>query len=294
MLVAHTHPWFPCLLAVLLTSCKPQPNIITIAPDTSEAQADADTGCDDDDCDDDTDADTDSNDDTAAITDADGDGYGEDSDCDDTSSAVHPGADEVCDELDNDCDGYTDEGVQATWYADLDGDGYGDSADYAKACDQPSGYVEDDTDCNDGSTAANPGEAEVCGDGIDNDCDDSEDCDDSDCDEDLDCRLAECEDASTSLSYSGVLSYSTTEGGVNMGSVEGAGEVCTVVCDDWFAVPWLSTVGSCVDELSPPVEISDYDDVVVCIDIADPGTPTWTSCDVEWGDGGVTLQVRGG
>ncbi|MCP3980454.1 MAG: hypothetical protein GY716_14215, partial [bacterium] len=123
--------------------------------------------------------------------DADGDGYGDagttttacaqpaghvadDADCDDSSAAVNPAAAEVCgDGIDNDCDGATDDdGVGAsTWYRDADGDGYGDAGDATTACAQPAGYVSDDADCDDGATAVNPGAAEACGDGIDNDCD---------------------------------------------------------------------------------------------------------------------------
>ncbi len=63
-------------------------------------------------------------DDTVAQTDADGDGYGADDDCDDTDPAVHPGAEELCDQLDNDCDGVVDDG-----FGDADGDGLDDCVD---------------------------------------------------------------------------------------------------------------------------------------------------------------------
>jgi hypothetical protein len=123
--------------------------------------------------------------------DADGDGYGDsassteacqqptghvsgDSDCDDAVAAVNPGATEVCDNVDNNCDGSVDEGVQSTWYADADGDGYGDAAVTSLACNQPTGFLSDNTDCDDTDGSVNPGATELCGDGLDNNCDGSQ------------------------------------------------------------------------------------------------------------------------
>jgi hypothetical protein len=105
-----------------------------------------------------------------ASTDADGDGYSSDEDCDDGDPAIHPGADEVCDEVDNDCDGEVDEDVDAPWYPDLDGDGYGDEAAVVQACEQPSGYIAQGEDCDDDDPEIHPGADERCND-IDDDCD---------------------------------------------------------------------------------------------------------------------------
>ena len=93
-------------------------------------------------------------------------------DCNDTNAAINPDATEVCDGADNDCDGTVDVGATdpATWYADGDGDGYGDPSSVLSACDAPSGYGTDATDCDDTDSAVYPGAAEVC-DGLDNDCD---------------------------------------------------------------------------------------------------------------------------
>jgi len=105
--------------------------------------------------------------------DADGDGYGNGRDCDDDDPTIHPDAVEYCDEVDNDCDGDTDEpdAMDALpWWVDSDSDGFGDPERLAKACEHPSGWVDNDADCDDDNAAVNPDEEEVPGDGIDNDC----------------------------------------------------------------------------------------------------------------------------
>jgi len=122
---------------------------------------------------DDDDTADDDDDDTAPV-DLDGDGYAiADGDCDDNDASINPGATEMCDGVDNDCDGAVDEADAAdaaTWYADADGDGYGDANTATVACDQPSGYVSDATDCDDTDASVNPLATEMC-DGVDNDCD---------------------------------------------------------------------------------------------------------------------------
>ncbi|MFH1462945.1 MAG: putative metal-binding motif-containing protein, partial [Pseudomonadota bacterium] len=106
-------------------------------------------------------------------SDADGDGFAACEECDDGDASIFPGADEVCDGVDDDCDGAVDEAdaVDAgTWYADADGDGYGDTSSALVSCIMPTGYVADDTDCDDGARTVHPGAPEVC-DGLDQDCD---------------------------------------------------------------------------------------------------------------------------
>ncbi len=91
-------------------------------------------------------------------------------DCDDALTDVNPGAEESCNELDDDCDEAVDEAGEAeTFYRDADEDGFGDSEDTTAACSAPSGYVLDDTDCDDTNSGINP-EAEGDCSGIDMDC----------------------------------------------------------------------------------------------------------------------------
>lgn len=133
------------------------------------------------------DEDCDGSDNAIWYQDSDGDGYGnpdvsqlansqptgyvsDNTDCDDTEANAFPGNTEVCDGIDNDCNGEIDEGVQSTFYADTDGDGYGDASSTVQACSAPTGYVADNTDCDDTEANNFPGNPEVC-DGIDNDCD---------------------------------------------------------------------------------------------------------------------------
>ena len=105
-----------------------------------------------------------------------GTGYlSDNTDCDDAASGVFPGAEETCDGVDNNCDSFVDEDAATdalTFYADADADGYGDAAVSAAACVAPTGFVSDDTDCDDATAGVNPGADELCSTvGVDDDCD---------------------------------------------------------------------------------------------------------------------------
>lgn len=93
-------------------------------------------------------------------------------DCDDQRSLTFPGQDEHCDGVDEDCDGTTDEEAVdfETWYLDQDGDGYGDDAAWIDACSAPSGYLADNTDCDDQDPSVSPAATESCNQ-VDDDCD---------------------------------------------------------------------------------------------------------------------------
>ncbi len=98
----------------------------------------------------------------------------DDTDCDDAESVINPDATEECDEVDNDCDGSTDEAGaegEETFYEDSDADTFGNPDSSRSACEMPSGYVSNDSDCNDESSDIHSSADEICGDGIDQDCD---------------------------------------------------------------------------------------------------------------------------
>ena len=90
-------------------------------------------------------------------SDIDADGYTvNEGDCDDNDASIHPGAIEICgDGIDQDCDGRDLECTPDP--ADIDNDG--------------DGYTENDGDANDNDATIFPGAIEICGDGIDQDCD---------------------------------------------------------------------------------------------------------------------------
>jgi len=120
-------------------------------------------------CEDGIDQDCDGSDATCACTDDDSDGYNVDDgictagppwDCDDTNGGIHPGAIEVCDDgIDQDCD-TIDPPCPCT---DADGDGFNFPA---SGCEP--------FDCDDTDGSIYPGAVEICGDGIDQDCDGSD------------------------------------------------------------------------------------------------------------------------
>ncbi len=165
---------------VFTEACQPPEDYVSTSGDCNDANSTINPGeeevCDqlDQDCDDA--IDEDAKDQLTWGYDGDSDGYGDettsteaceppgddwvadDTDCDDTRSDVYPNASEHCDGTDEDCDGTADESPVdgTTYYLDSDTDGYGDPDTSQVACEKPSSYVTNSSDCYDGNKKANP------------------------------------------------------------------------------------------------------------------------------------------
>ncbi len=133
---------------------------------------------------------------TVQYLDADGDGYGVDTvtnavcgtqtgwaeaggDCDDLDATVNPGAAEICNAgIDDDCDGLTDDDdddidltLGSLYYVDADSDGFGDDTESTvRACSESEVLSAVGGDCDDTLATVNPDANEVCGNGIDDNC----------------------------------------------------------------------------------------------------------------------------
>ncbi len=170
-------------------SCSGSESLVEDSSDCDDTSADnhpgAEESCDevDNDCDGQVDEDVQA----TFFQDADGDGFGnpdltasacappegfvaDATDCDDGAATIYPDAPEICNGLDEDCDGAIDEGVEVPFYQDADQDGFGNAAISVEACEAPSGYVADATDCRDTNDEVYPGAPERCN-GKDDDCD---------------------------------------------------------------------------------------------------------------------------
>ena len=173
-------------------------------------------------------------------------------DCDDSNNTTYPTAPEYCDGVDNDCDGTVDEDTAVdalTWYADADSDGYGDALTTDIECYQPTGYVADDTDCDDTDADTYPGADEWC-DGHDDDCD----------------GITDEDDALDSITW-----YIDADG-------DGEGDA-TISAD------------SCYGASGYVENSTDCDDTDAALNTSDADGDGFTSCDSDCNDGDATINI---
>ena len=113
------------------------------------------------------------------IEDADQDGYG-----DDVGTVMscpgHPGTADNRDDCD-DNDPWVN--IPKPWYTDIDGDGYGEGDPESFGCFPPNNVLVGPFfgDCDDGDASIHADAKEICGDGIDQNCNGRTDCEDSEC-----------------------------------------------------------------------------------------------------------------
>jgi len=98
-----------------------------------------------------------------------------------------------------------------TFYLDSDSDSYGDATNSTTTCEQPTGYVTDNTDCNDSDPAINPAAIETC-DNIDNNCNNQ-------VDENVNCGTTSCD------------SVLNLTGECQNTCVDGVCQTCTPTCE---------------------------------------------------------------
>ena len=180
--------------------------------------------------------------------DAPSDGVSDNTDCDDTTAAVNPAADEICNTIDDDCDGAIDDAdpsvdlsTATSWYTDSDSDGHGDPSAAVQSCTAPSGTVATADDCDDSSPTVSPSATEICN-SIDDDCDGLTDDADSSLDGSTASTFYDDDDsdgygdaAAASLACSaptGTVADSTDCDDAAAAVNPGASEVCNAIDDD--------------------------------------------------------------
>ena len=112
--------------------------------------------------------------------DTDGDGYGagtainscsspgagyvtNNTDCNNTNSAIRPGATEICNAIDDNCNSLIDDGLTfVDYYIDTDSDGFGAGSATNSCSNLGAGYATNNTDCNNNNPNIRPNAIEIC------------------------------------------------------------------------------------------------------------------------------------
>ena len=232
------------------------------------------------------------------FADSDGDGYGDpavsqfacsqpagyvldNTDCDDTDNSIYPNAPETCDGKDNDCDGNVDEGVMTTFHPDADMDGFGNPNISVMACAAPSGYVTDDSDCDDTNAAIHPNTVwyeDTDGDGYGNATSSITACDPG---AGYSLDDTDCDDSSSAISPGATEQCNGIDDNCN--GVIDEGCICTITA---IAV---SNISTCNSHFTPdPLDDTFTADVTVTL-ISEPSTGTLDLT----GDGTASVAVSG-
>lgn len=94
-------------------------------------------------------------------------------DCNNNNASIRPNAVEICNSIDDNCNNLIDDGLTfLNYYVDTDNDGFG-AGTAINSCSNPgSGYVTNNSDCNNNNVAIRPTASEICN-NIDDNCNNS-------------------------------------------------------------------------------------------------------------------------
>ena len=131
-----------------------------------------------------------------------------------------------------------------TFFEDADGDGFGDPDASVMECELPTGFVENDEDCDDDNDAINPDAADAVCDGVDDNCSGTPD--DEFVITDTDCGVGECASTGLLSCEAGDLVDSCAQGDPSPEVCDGLDNDCNGSADDGIApVPTDCGVGEC-------------------------------------------------
>jgi len=200
-------------------------------------------------------------------------GYIADStDCDDTNANVNPNGIELCNSVDDNCNGDVDGDAtdKPTLFTDADGDTFGDNNSPVATC-PATGFVTDNTDCDDTDADRFPGNLEIPLDGTDQSCDDLDVCHDLDCDDLPDIVAGDTYQTGDLRSYSGQLFWGSAS--------------------TWGAYGPTRTWDAPSAYASADFDHDGYVDVVIGALANDSTLSSNTSATIVWGGGSAPLQT---